>query len=1682
MGSNQWGIKALSISLFICIFTATGLAADPNLVAHWPLDGDATDSSGYAHHGTVHGDPSWVAGVVGSGAIQMDGVDDHIEIENYTGVTGTQPRTVTAWINADASTHGAIVMWGDDSVAGGKWLFRINHGGQLRVSASGGSAIATTDLRGTGWHHVAVVLTDDETVTTDDIQFYIDGMLDPASFVSSVAINTTDITNVTIGATPIATLSFEGMVDDLRIYDRALSEAEIDEIIGPILAVSDNAFTFPAMEGGANPADRILTVHNSGGGIVNWSMDLADKPDWLTVTPISGSLGYNENENVTLSVDATGLSNGRYSYSFQVDAGNAFDSPQTLTVHLRFADIWVPVDYATIQAAIDAAIEGDTIGVLPGRYVENITLKNGVALVGSGDNTIIDGNHQGPVVTSYNNCDSGNCDLGTLLEGFMIINGDGDYDQGTGGGGMYNYRSSPTVTNCTFSGNTASQGGGMHNYVSSPTITNCTFSDNTAGYSDGGRDPLPTPVGYSGGGGMYNYGSNPTLTNCTFSENTASYGGGMYNYGSNPTVTNCTFSDNTTGYSDGGRDPLYTPIVYSFGFGGGMCNYLSSPTVSHCMFSDNTASRGGGMYNAGSFMMPGGGSAGPVVIKYCTFDGNQASHAGGGVYAEYNDAGDLSLTVSNCKFVGNAAEGNQFSDRDPATIGRGGALYLGSNGSCEMVNCTLMGNRAYEAGGGMCLDNYRQTVSLTNCILWGNSATLWGLGNEIVNIYPVRDIYTPITFDLPVISHCDIAGSGGSGDGWNTSMGVDGGGNIDADPLFEDVDGAIQFDGLDDYVAIPDYKGIGGSASRTCSAWIRTTQSTFGDFVTWGSLVDTGAKWAAGIKNGVFSVRVYGGNILGSTVINDGSWHHVAVTWKPDTDSMLSNAVLYVDGVRETISSFADIEINTGAGEDVHIGNFQAGNHFRGLIGDVRVYSRALSRSEIQQVMDNENASTADLEGHWKLDGNATDNSGNSHHGTVFGGPVWTTEHSVDGAIQLDGVDDYIEIENYTGVTGTHSRTVTAWINADASTDGAIVMWGDDSVAGGKWLFRINTDGQLRVSAGGGYVIATTDLRGTDWHHVAVVLADDGTVTTDDIQVYVDGILDPASFVSSLAINTTDITNVTIGATPISTLSFEGMIDDVRIYSRALSRSEIQQVMDDENAPTADLEAHWKLDGNADDASGNNHHGTLCAGPVWAIDRFAKGRDNLRLKSLSPCINAGDKGALPYTDIMLSNAVLYVDGVPETIGIHADTEINTGASEDVHIGNIQARNHFQGLIGDVRIYSRVLSPSEIQQVMDDEHAPAADLEAHWKLDGNADDASGNNRHGTLYGGPVWVTEDSIEVVSLDGVDDYVGITDYKGITGSASRTCSAWIRTTQSTIGEFVTWGSLDTGGKWSVGINNSVFSVRVQGGHIFGSTVINDGSWHHIAVTWEPEDILTDLTDLDENPRVIDGQVDMGAYEYQNERPIANAGDEQTVYAWVDGSAEVVLDGTGSTDADGDALVYFWYNDAGELIAEGAEPEVVLEVGEHVITLIVNDGIEDSEPDSCIVTVVEVLEGDARVLPRVFNQKRHSDKIIGWLSLPEGIGADALDPYESMRLLPGDIEPMWQRILPAGRGRHPRAGIVAIYAADLLRDELTANTSQDITLVVKLESGQFVYGTDSIRVIDPKPKVPKKHEKKKSR
>jgi hypothetical protein len=163
-------------------------------------------------------------------------------------------------------------------------------------------------------------------------------------------------------------------------------------------------------------------------------------------------------------------------------------------------------------------------------------------------------------------------------------------------------------------------------------------------------------------------------------------------------------------------------------------------------------------------------------------------------------------------------------------------------------------------------------------------------------------------------------------------------------------------------------------------------------------------------------------------------------------------------------------------------------------------------------------------------------------------------------ALDFDGLDDYVETAGYKGVTGTTSRTCTAWINT-STVNGSILTWGNTSISGGGWDFRLQDfggyPGRLTLGVKSGYMASRQNLADGNWHHVAAVLEGDGTPSIADIKLYIDGVEETAVDTVDHPVNTVSFQDVTMGA---SSWDFDGLIDEVRIYDRALSATEIMEI------------------------------------------------------------------------------------------------------------------------------------------------------------------------------------------------------------------------------------------------------------------------------------------------------------------------------------------------------------------------------------------------------------------------------------------------------------------------------------------------------------------------------------------
>jgi hypothetical protein len=385
----------------------------------------------------------------------------------------------------------------------------------------------------------------------------------------------------------------------------------------------------------------------------------------------------------------------------------------------------VPADQPTIHAGIVAAIDGDEVVVAPGTYAETITLLGKAITVRSSGGaavTTIDATSAMP--NTYGkpvvNFDSGE-GADTILDGFTL----------TGG-----------------TGNTA--------------LIN----------------------GFRVGGGIYcGPGVSPTVRQCIIQSNTADLsGGGVYCNAASPRFTDCQFLSNTV----------------TLGEGGGLISFGSSEvTLIRCRFEGNASLSGGAVGSVNSGM-----TARDCDFAANTVEGSEAR--GAAIFATSSSSTGLLFDVARCRFIGNAAISS------PGNSSIGGAIYIGNHLPGSIVNCQFTGNTADEAGAVQVSPSPNVVFTILNCTIVGNTAAVNGGGLSLRDAEEVsitNCIVWGNTDPGGMISSAQIATlSGDPTVSWSIVQGGWGGpgsNNLDADPLFADLDGPDDTLGTEDDDAHP---------------------------------------------------------------------------------------------------------------------------------------------------------------------------------------------------------------------------------------------------------------------------------------------------------------------------------------------------------------------------------------------------------------------------------------------------------------------------------------------------------------------------------------------------------------------------------------------------------------------------------------------------------------------------------------------------------------------------------------------------------------------------------------------------------------------------------------------------------------------------------------------------------------
>ncbi len=306
--------------------------------------------------------------------------------------------------------------------------------------------------------------------------------------------------------------------------------------------------------------------------------------------------------------------------------------------------------------------------------------------------------------------------------------------------------------------------------------------------------------------------------------------------------------------------------------------------------------------------------------------------------------------------------------------------------------------------------------------------------------------------------------------------------------------------------------------------------------------------------------------------LNDG-WHHVAATFAPVGGGRYE-AKLYVDGTQlaTNVTPYASLG---GVSPDGYFDSLAENNeplvigrnasssgvdYFQGEIRDVRLYGAPLSAAEI--------AAVNGLILHWKLDESsgsvAVDASGNNYDGLVSGTPNWTSNGKLNGAFNFQGSQTITSYAVADALNGLQAVTICMWVKSNLTdVDRGLYFTnapnGNDELLG----MRYDRDGW---SGGGRDLIkySLTTTAGTQqgesanytqtiaWQHLAFVWSSGGTLT-----LYINGELDtPTAAAHPLAGSISGIDRFTLGI-GTKNQEWEGLIDDVRIYGRALCGEEL---------------------------------------------------------------------------------------------------------------------------------------------------------------------------------------------------------------------------------------------------------------------------------------------------------------------------------------------------------------------------------------------------------------------------------------------------------------------------------------------------------------------------------------------
>ncbi|MFG3705959.1 LamG-like jellyroll fold domain-containing protein [Micromonospora sp. NPDC047670] len=381
-------------------------------------------------------------------------------------------------------------------------------------------------------------------------------------------------------------------------------------------------------------------------------------------------------------------------------------------------------------------------------------------------------------------------------------------------------------------------------------------------------------------------------------------------------------------------------------------------------------------------------------------------------------------------------------------------------------------------------------------------------------------------------------------------------------------DEAATLDGVDDAVQVPFAESLAiDNSDFTATAWIRYGASTGNHAILWAyhqgdhSQLWLRAEPESNRIRGFIQSGSVSAVVASARAYNDNAWHHVAL------QRAGGQLKLWVDGTVAATATAPTGSISPGRPFTMYVGQrLDGAHHFHGQLDEVRLYRRALSGAEIDAIRTSNatSASGAVLRLPFTADGLTTaDLSGNGNTGLLRGGPTLATGR-FGNALAFDGTDDHVHLP-FTGTLdlGAGDFTITMWLRHPGGPGRHSLLWAYDHGAdsGQLWLRAQPADNQIvawaQSDVAAGWT-STTPAYGDDaWHHLALQR------TGGELLLWVDGVRVAAGAApagSLTAGHGGGIKGLYLGRRPDGADDLNGALDEVRVFRRALTPTELDDV------------------------------------------------------------------------------------------------------------------------------------------------------------------------------------------------------------------------------------------------------------------------------------------------------------------------------------------------------------------------------------------------------------------------------------------------------------------------------------------------------------------------------------------